>query len=75
MEELRQGCAVCWVMGEIGQAEVDEERWRKHRTMQCEMYVGGVEGTTGMRWNDLDEFRRGIQDDGQGHSCWRCWVS
>jgi hypothetical protein len=63
MDELRDGCAICWMLGEAG-----TEEWREHRTLQCTRHTG----MTGMQ---LDGFRRGIRDAGGSHSCRRCWVS
>jgi superfamily II DNA helicase RecQ len=63
MDEIREGCAVCWMLGEAG-----TEAWREHRTMQCTAYTG----VTGL---ELDGFRRQIRDGGGSHSCRRCWVS
>ncbi|KAI9882030.1 MAG: hypothetical protein M1823_006233, partial [Watsoniomyces obsoletus] len=61
IEEIREGCAVCWVLGDAG-----TEEWQKHRTMQCTAHAG----VTGI---DVDRFRRGIRDVGGSHSCRRCW--
>jgi superfamily II DNA helicase RecQ len=67
MDELRVGCSVCWVMGDAAM-EVSEEDWRGHRTMQCSRY-------SGLTGREVDEFRRGLRDGGDCHSCRRCWVS
>ena len=63
MDEIREGCAVCWTLGEAGTDE-----WQKHKTMQCTAHPG-------VTWMELDRFRRGIRDGGGSHSCRRCWVS
>jgi hypothetical protein len=34
MDELRRGCAICWVLGQCEDKD-KEEAWRGHRTMQC----------------------------------------
>jgi superfamily II DNA helicase RecQ len=67
MEELRNGCSVCWVVGD-SQMAVGEEEWREHKTMQCERYRT-------VTWREVDDFRRGVRDSGDCHSCRRCWVS
>jgi len=54
MDEIREGCAVCWILGEAGTDE-----WQKHKTMQCTAHPS----VTGM---ELDRFRRGIRDGGGG---------
>ncbi|CAO2655088.1 Nn.00g101520.m01.CDS01, partial [Neocucurbitaria sp. VM-36] len=67
LEELDQGCAICWLFGR-GVEGADEERWKGHRTMGCnedaEVNVRVVDG-----------FRREVRDGGGSHSCRRCWVS
>jgi superfamily II DNA helicase RecQ len=63
MEEIREGCGVCWTLDEAG-----TEAWRQHRTMQCTRHAG-------VTWMEVDNFRRSIRDGGGGHSCRRCWVS
>ena len=60
MDELRAGCAICWVLG--------PGDWQGHRTMQCT----AEPRMTGM---DVDNFRRGVRDAGNCHSCRRCWMS
>ncbi|KAF9729764.1 hypothetical protein PMIN01_12628 [Paraphaeosphaeria minitans] len=60
MDELRAGCAICWVLGRAG--------WQEHRTMLCTAQPM-------MMGRDMDEFRRGVRDAGNCHSCRRCWVS
>jgi superfamily II DNA helicase RecQ len=70
MDELRHGCALCWVLQQRGEEEDEEEDgrsrvWQEHKTIVCSEWVG----LTGA---DMDKFRR----DGKGtHSCRRCWVS
>lgn len=64
MDELRQGCAVCWVMGDV-EGPVKEDNWQKHRVLQCKAY-------SGMAGNEMDWFRRGIRDGPGTHSCRRC---
>lgn len=66
--ELRQGCVVCWVLGWEGAGGAEEMEWRDHGTMQCERNAG-------VRVQEMDGFRRLIQDGGGTHSCRRCWVS
>jgi len=63
MDEIREGCAMCWTLGEAGTDE-----WQKHKAMQCTAHSG----ITGI---EVDRFRRGIRDGGGSHSCRRCWVS
>ena len=63
MDEMREGCAVCWALAEAG-----TDGWQKHKTMQCTAHAG----VTGM---EVDGFRREIRDGGGSHSCRRCWVS
>jgi hypothetical protein len=67
MDELRQGCAICWVLGQCEDKD-EEEAWRGHRTMQCNR---DAEVNTRV----VDGFRQKIRDGGGGHSCRRCWVS
>lgn len=67
MDELRQGCAVCWVIGGASNL-VGVDDWLQHRPMQCNAYRG-------MTGRELDEFRKEIRDGGDCHSCRRCWVS
>jgi superfamily II DNA helicase RecQ len=63
MEEICEGCAICWTLGEAG-----TDLWQKHKTMQCTAHSG----ITGI---EVDGFRRGIRDRGGSHSCRRCWIS
>lgn len=63
--ELRQGCVICWVLG-VGTER--EEEWKDHRTMQCER-------NEGIGAKTVDVFRVGIREQGDTHSCRRCWVS
>jgi superfamily II DNA helicase RecQ len=67
MDKLRDGCAMCWVMETAVRGREGTE-WQGHRTMQCTVFEDlGGEG--------LDAFRRGVRDQGDCHSCRRCWVS
>jgi superfamily II DNA helicase RecQ len=63
MEEIGQGCAVCWMLGEAG-----SDGWKEHFVLHCRAF----EGLTGAM---VDAFRRGVRDGGGSHSCQRCWVS
>lgn len=67
MDELRDGCAVCWVMGDAEKA-VEADEWQKHRVLSCRAY-------SGLTGQELDDFRKGVRDSGDCHSCRRCWVS
>jgi superfamily II DNA helicase RecQ len=67
MDELRRGCAICWVLGQCEDKD-EEEAWRGHRTMQCNR---DAEVNTQV----VDRFRQKIRDGGGGHSCRRCWIS
>jgi superfamily II DNA helicase RecQ len=60
MNALRAGCAVCWVLG--------QDDWQPHKTMQCYRQ-------SPFTAPELDQFRRGVRDAGDCHSCRRCWVS
>jgi superfamily II DNA helicase RecQ len=63
LDELRQGCAICCMLGEAG-----SEEWKRHKVMQCL----GIEGVDGQQ---VDRFRQMMRDGGGTHSCRRCWVS
>jgi superfamily II DNA or RNA helicase len=65
--ELRNGCAICWFVGQE-RALHDEDLWRRHRTMQCTAWEHG----TGA---GADAFRRKIVDRTARDNCRRCWVS
>jgi hypothetical protein len=67
MDELRQGCAICWVLRQC-EDKNEEEAWRGHWTIQCNR---DAEVNTQV----VDGFRRKIRDGGGGHNCRRCWVS
>jgi superfamily II DNA helicase RecQ len=67
LDELRQGCAICWLFGQCEEVE-DRETWKGHRTIGCER-----DAEVNVRI--VDDFRRKICDGGGGHSCRRCWVS
>ncbi|KAH8686638.1 hypothetical protein GQ44DRAFT_720826 [Phaeosphaeriaceae sp. PMI808] len=56
--ELRQGCAICWLVGQEVETD-EEEQWKQHRTMQCMAW----EGATGMKMVD-----RTVRNN-----CRRCW--
>ena len=66
MNELRHGCAICWVLRR--DVEGEEEKWREYITMQCSEYSGATA-------KDVDMFRRKVRDGGEIDSCRRCWVS
>jgi superfamily II DNA helicase RecQ len=65
--ELRNGCAICWVVGQQFQTQ-EEEQWKKHHTTQCTAWkrASGAEA---------DQFRRMILDRTVKNNCRRCWVS
>jgi len=65
--ELRNGCAICWVVGRQS-ATRGEDQWKKHSTMQCTAWEHG----TGA---GADQFRRKMVDRTAKNNCWRCWVS
>jgi superfamily II DNA helicase RecQ len=65
--ELRNGCAICWVVGQEHAARQEDE-WKKHRTMQCTAW----EHATGA---GADEFRKKMVDRTVKNNCRRCWVS
>jgi superfamily II DNA helicase RecQ len=65
--ELRNGCAICWLVGQEYRTK-EEEQWRKHRTIQC------------MAWEHVsgagaDEFRTKMVDQTAKDNCRKCWVS
>ena len=65
--ELREGCAICWLVGQEFKT-AEEEQWKGHRAMQCTAWARG----TGMQ---ADEFRVKRWDQTVKNNCQRCWVS
>ena len=65
--ELREGCAICWLVGQEFKT-AEEEQWKGHRAMQCTAWARG----TGMQ---ADEFRVKMWDRTVKNNCRRCWVS
>jgi superfamily II DNA helicase RecQ len=65
--ELRNGCAICWLVGQE-HATKEEDQWKRHRTMQCTAWKHG----TGA---GADAFRRKMVDRTVKNNCRRCWVS
>ena len=65
--ELREGCAICWLVGQEFKT-AEEEQWKGHRAMQCTAWARG----TGMQ---ADEFRVKMRDQTVKNNCRRCWVS
>jgi superfamily II DNA helicase RecQ len=65
--ELREGCAICWVVGQEFKT-AEEEQWRRHKAMQCTAW----ERALGMQ---ADGFRAKMQDRMVKNNCRRCWVS
>jgi hypothetical protein len=65
--ELREGCAICWLVGQEFETAT-EEQWRGHKATQCTVW----ERASGMQ---TDEFRVKIRDRTVKDNCRRCWVS
>jgi hypothetical protein len=65
--ELRDGCAICWVVGQQYVTK-EEEQWKKHRVLGCTAW----ERASGA---DADTFRKKIVDRTVKNNCRRCWVS
>jgi superfamily II DNA helicase RecQ len=65
--ELRNGCAICWLVGQEYRTR-EEGQWRRHRAMQCTAW----ERASG---EEADQFRRKIVDRTVRNNCRRCWVS
>lgn len=63
-DEVREGCVVCWMIG----GDVAMGVWQEHKAMQCTAFPG----VTGA---ELNGFQRHITNQGESHSCRRCWVS
>jgi hypothetical protein len=67
MDELRQGCAICWLMSKVEDG-AEEDAFIGHQTMVCK----GEEAVSGAV---VDKFRRLVKGWKESHSCFRCWVS
>jgi len=67
MDELRQGCTICWVMSMVEDG-VEEGVYRRHHTMVCKSN-SEISGAV------VDKFRRLVKGCKESHSCLRCWVS
>lgn len=65
--EVRDGCAMCWVVGQEFVTR-EEEQWKQHRTMQCRAW----QDSSG---EEADRFRRRMVDNMMKDNCRRCWVS
>ena len=67
MDELTDGCAVCWVMGD-STLVVEDNFWASHGVRDCKLYVGLTGG-------QLARFRESIRYAADSHSCMKCGVS
>jgi hypothetical protein len=70
MDELREGCAICWLLSRVEDG-AEEGAYRQHRTMQCVQDANND-------WRVVDKFRMGVKigkNWKQSNSCFRCWVS
>ena len=65
--ELREGCAICWVVGQEFRT-AEEEQWKGHKGMECTAWARG----SGMQ---ADQFRVKMRDRTVKNNCRRCWVS
>jgi hypothetical protein len=68
LDELADGCAVCWVLADADEANEAEGETYMHARASCRRYAGLADAA-------LDEFRRGIRYDGsESYACMKCGV-